>query len=171
VMRVVVGDLASRPADAIVRPATTRLEPTTPAIGRLDAAGGPEYLRHLTLQKELAVGAAVVTGGGGEIPAEFLIHAVISSATEPVSRGSVARAWLSTLQRAREWGFAHLTTPPLGTGAGNLALEAVADIMVGVFTAHLQQTDAPLDITFVVETDEDRGVFAAAVRRQSAELS
>ena len=174
-MRVVVDDLALLPSDAIVRPATARLDATTPVVRRLEQIGGAEFLRHLALQKDLAVGAAVVTGGGGDLAAEFVIHAVIRSETEPISHGSVARAWLSTLQRAREWGFTHLTVPPLGTGAGNLPLEDAAKIMVSVLAAHLggggAQSDLPLDVSFVVETDEDRGVFEAALRRQAAGMS
>jgi len=194
VTRVVVDDLALLPSDAIVRPATARLDPTTPAVRRLEQIGGVEFLRHLTLQKDLAVGAAVVTGGGGDLAAEFIIHAVIRSETEPVSHGSVARAWLSALQRAREWGFTRLTVPPIGTGAGNLPLEDAAEIMVSVLAAHLSgagggggggggggtgeasgggggQSDSSLDVSFVVETDEDREVFEAALRRQAAGMS
>jgi O-acetyl-ADP-ribose deacetylase (regulator of RNase III) len=171
VIHVAVDDLAFRPSDAIVRPATARLDPTTPMVRRLEEIGGTEFQRHLTLHKDLAVGAAVVTGGGGALAAEFVIHAVIQSEQEPVSHGAVARAWLSTLQRAREWGFARLTVPPLGTGAGNLSLEDAAEIMVGVLTAQLGQTDFPLDVCFVVESDAERAVFESAVRRQAAELS
>ena len=40
-IRVVVDDLGFFPADAIVRPATTQLEPTTPALRRLEQMGGP----------------------------------------------------------------------------------------------------------------------------------
>src|SRR5439155_867495 len=103
VIRVAVDDLAFLETDAIVRPATARLDPTTPAVRRLERAGGPEFLGQLQLQKDLAVGAAVVTGGGGDLPADFIIHAVIQSDTEPVTRQTVARAWQSALERAREW--------------------------------------------------------------------
>ncbi len=39
-IRVVVDDLTFLSADAIVRPATTRLDPTTPAVRRLETVGG-----------------------------------------------------------------------------------------------------------------------------------
>src|SRR5207249_1889077 len=91
--------LAFLASDAIVRPATTRLDPTTPAVRRLEQVGGAEFTGHMRIQKELAVGAAVVTAGGGDLPAEFVIHAVIRSDTEPVTRDGVARAgslgWLA----------------------------------------------------------------------------
>ena len=108
-MRVVVDDLAFFPTDAIVRPATTQLEPTTAALRRLEQMGGPEFLRHLELHTELDVGAAVVTAAGGDLPAEFLIHAIILSQHEAISHRGVSRAW-------RNW-----PCTPFGffTGSGN----------------------------------------------------
>jgi O-acetyl-ADP-ribose deacetylase (regulator of RNase III) len=168
VIRVVVDDLAFLETDAIVRPATARLDPTTPAVRRLEQAGGPEFLNRLRLQKELAVGAAVVTGGGGELPAEFVIHAVIQSDTEPITRYGVARAWLSALERAREWEFARLTVPPLGTGAGNLSVEDAAAVMADVLHAQEGSASFPSDVCIVVETAADREAFEAALRRGDA---
>ena len=164
-IRVVVDDLAFLPTDAIVRPATARLDPTTPAVRRLERAGGVEFLNRLRVQKDLAVGAAVVTGGGGDLPAEFVIHAVIQSDTEPVTRSTVARAWLSALERARELEFARVTVPPLGIGAGNLTVEDAAAVMAGVLKSHAGSAPFPSDICIVVETAADRDAFEAALRR------
>lgn len=170
-IRVVVDDLAFLPTDAIVRPATARLDPTTPAVRRLETVGGSEFLRRLRLEKDLAVGAAVVTGGGGDLPAEFVIHAVIQSDTEPITRETVARAWLSALERAREWEFARLTVPPIGTGAGNLSLEDAAAIMVGVAQLHTGRGPFPSEVCIVVETGEDRETFEAVLRAGQAAAS
>ncbi|HVH69420.1 MAG TPA: macro domain-containing protein [Gemmatimonadales bacterium] len=167
-IRVVVEDLALLPAAAVVRPATTRLDPTTPAVRRLETVGGTEFTGRLRLQKELAVGAAVVTAGGGDLSAEFVIHAVIQSDTEPVTRDGVARAWRSALQQAREWEFTSLTVPPIGTGAGNLSIEDAAGIMVPILKYHLGSEDFPTDVAIVVETPEDRDTFEAALRRSGA---
>src|SRR5882672_2397006 len=168
VIRVVVDDIAFLAAAALVRPATTRLDPTTSALRRLETVGGAEFTRGLQVQKELAVGAAVVTVGGGDLPAEFVIHAVIQSATEPVTRDGVARAWRSTLEQAREWEFASLTVPPIGTGAGNLSIEDAADIMVPILKTHLGNAAFPASVSIVVETPEERDAFEAVLRRSGA---
>jgi O-acetyl-ADP-ribose deacetylase (regulator of RNase III) len=168
VIRVVVDDLAFLASDAIVRPATDRLDPTTPAVRRLETVGGTEFVSRLRVQKELAVGAAVVTAGGGGLPAEFVIHAVIQSDTEPVTRGGVARAWQSVLEQAQAWEFASLTVPPIGIGAGNLSVEDAAAIMVQVLKAHLGSASFPANVSFVVETPADREAFEAALRRSGA---
>ena len=164
-IRVVVDDLASFAADAVVRPATTRLDPTAAALRRLEILGGEEFQNRIRLSRELAVGGAVVTAAGGDLPAEFVIHAIIRSETEPVTRGSVARAWLSTLHQAQEWEFVHLSAPPLGTGAGNLTLEDSAEIMATVLHAHRGGAQFPADVSFVVERPEDQQVFEAALQR------
>jgi O-acetyl-ADP-ribose deacetylase (regulator of RNase III) len=168
VIRVVVDDLASLPADALVRPATTSLDPTAAALRRVETMGGAEFQSRRRLTRDLAVGAAVVTAAGGDLSAEFVIHAVIRSETEPVTRGSVARAWLSALHQAQEWEFTHLSVPPLGTGAGNLPLEDAAEIMATVLHAHLGNARFPADVSFVVETPEEREVFEAVLRRNAA---
>jgi O-acetyl-ADP-ribose deacetylase len=170
VIRVVVDDLAFLPADAIVRPATAELEPTTPALRRLEQMGGPEFLRQIRVQIELAVGAAVVTAAGGDLPAEFVIHAVIQSRDEPVTRRGVARAWRSALERAREWGFARLTVPPLGIGAGNLSLEIAAEVLLGELL-DVPPATVPADVAIVVETEDQREVFEGVLRRMQARLS
>ncbi len=170
-IRAVVDDLAFLAADALVRPATTRLDSTTPVVRRLETVGGAEFSSRMQIQKELAVGAAVVTASGGDLAAEFVIHAVIQSDTEPVTRDGVARAWRSVLQRAQEWEFANLTTPPLGTGAGNLSLEDAADIMVQILTAHRGTAAFPADVAIVVERPEDRAAVEAVLRRRGAAAS
>lgn len=167
-IRVVVDDVGFLAADAIVRPATTRLDPTAAALRRLETMGGPEFHDRLRLTRELPVGAAVVTAAGGDLPAEFVIHAVIRSETEPVSRGSVTRAWRAALQQAQEWQFAHLSVPPIGTGAGNLPIDDAAEIMATVLQAHLETSAFPADVSFVVETPEEHKVFEAALRRAAA---
>jgi len=165
VIRVVVYDLASFAADALVRPATTRLDPTAAALRRLEVVGGEEFQNRIRLNRELAVGAAVVTAAGGDLPAEFVIHAVIRSETEPVTRGSIARAWLSALNQAQGWQFPHVSAPPLGTGAGNLTLEDSAEVMATVLYAHKGGAQFPADVSFVVERPEDQQVFEAALQR------
>ena len=169
-IQVLVDDLAFLASDAVVRPVTSRLDATTPAVRRLETVGGPGFVDRLHVHKELGIGSAVVTGGGA-LPAEFVIHAVIRSETEPVSKEGVRQAWMSALRRAQEWEFARVTAPPLGIGAGNLAVEDAAEIMTTVLRAHQTQAAFPADVSFVVETPEDREVFEAALKRSAASLS
>jgi O-acetyl-ADP-ribose deacetylase (regulator of RNase III) len=164
VIRVVVDDIAFVPADAVIRPATATLEPTSSALRHLEQVGGPSLQRQSQVQQSLAVGAAVVTGGG-ELPTEFVIHAVIRSVTEAISPAGIRRALTSALQRAVDWHFARVTLPPLGTGAGNLSVEDAAQVMVEVLGRHLAVASYPSDVTIVVESEQDKQVFDGLLRR------
>jgi O-acetyl-ADP-ribose deacetylase (regulator of RNase III) len=163
VIRVVVDDLAFVVADAIVRPATALLEPTTPTLRRLEQVGGRRFWSQLEAERELAVGSAVVTGGG-DLTAELVIHAIIQSAAEPVTRDSVRRALTAALQRAADWHLAHVAIPPLGIGAGNLSLEDAAQTMATVLAGTPGGTGYPQDVTVVVDSDEERRVFETSLR-------
>jgi O-acetyl-ADP-ribose deacetylase (regulator of RNase III) len=164
VIRVVVDDLAFVSADAIVRPANTLLEPTTAALRRLEQIGGAAFWAQLRPERELAVGSAVVTAAG-DLGVELVVHAIIRSATEPVSRDTVRRALTAALQRAADWQLAHLATPVLGTGAGNLSLEDAADVMGAVLAALPGPEGFPSDVTIVVETEEERVVVESNLRK------
>lgn len=161
---VVVDDIAFVEADAVVRPATDRLEPTSAALRHLEQIGGPAFWEQLKVRESLAVGAAVVTAAGG-LPTEFVIHAIIRSVTEPVSELTVRRALTSALQRAVDWQLARVTIPPLGTGAGNLSLEDAAAVMVDVISRHTAVSEYPSEVYIVVDKEEDKRIFDALLRR------
>jgi O-acetyl-ADP-ribose deacetylase len=151
-IEVRVEDLAFFEGNAIIRPSTATLDATTPLLRKLELAGGASLLKQLRVAEPLPVGAAVVTGAG-DLPVELLVHAVVSSPTERVSRDGVRRAFRSALQRAREWQLAHVAVPPLGLGAGNLALDDSASLMAAELLHH--RAEFPRHITVVAETDDE----------------
>lgn len=162
-IRVVVDDLAFVEADALVRPATATLESVSPALRRLDEVGGPAFWKQLRVPTRLAVGAAVVTGGG-DLASEFVIHAVVASDEEPVTPTGIRRAITSVLQRAADWELERLTMPLLGTGPGNLPFEDAARILVDMLTRDLPRATYPSDVCIVVDTDEERELVDAFIR-------
>ena len=163
-IRVVVADLARCPADAVVRPTCSRYDALTPT---LDAA----VRTSLRVTEGLALGAAVVTAGGAGLAAEFVIHAVIRQDPGAAPTAElVARAWRAALQQAAGWQFAHVAAPPIGAdgGTGALPLADAADILVTVLGHHRARSDFPAEVSFVVDTADDRDLFEAAVRRAAA---
>lgn len=160
-IEVRLGELAQIPTPGMLRPVTAEWLAVTPAMRRLEVAAGEEVERQCRAMGELPVGSAIVTGGGG-LPAELLIHAVVRSATEPVTEAGVSRALLAGLRRADEWGIEALTLPPLGTGAGNLDAEVAADVMVPILEEWLRSDRQPRRIVIVVESEYERDAFARA---------
>ncbi len=125
---------------------------------------GLPLLRWSPRRRRSAIGAAVVTDGG-DLPVNYVIHAVIRSHDEQVSLHGVERALTSALQRAADWQLNRLVMPPLGTGAGNLKLEDVARVTTNVLETHLKTQTFPSDVTIVVSTDDEKEVFDVWLKR------
>ncbi|MDB4905658.1 MAG: Appr-p processing domain protein [Gemmatimonadetes bacterium] len=160
-----VDDLAFFEGDAIVRPTNDELRATTPVMRRLEIAGGSSLLDRLQLTEPLPVGAGVATGAG-ELGVELLIHGVVQSSTERATRDGVRRALTSCLQRTVDFAVEAVAIAPFGLGAGNLAPEESADVMVPVISQHLQRASYPRVVTIILETDDEQDAFSAALRRE-----
>jgi O-acetyl-ADP-ribose deacetylase (regulator of RNase III) len=166
VIEVRVEDLAFYSGDAIIRPATATLGATTPLLRRLELAGGKKLLDQLVVSEPLAVGSAVVTGAG-ELPVELLVHAIVSSATERVTRDGVRRAFRSALERASAWQIANVAVPPLGLGAGNLDIDESALVMADELARHSAMATFPKCITLVAETADEAQSLESALARST----
>ncbi len=162
-----VEDLAFYLGSAVIRPATDTLGATTPLLRRFELAGGSALLDLLKVAEPLPVGSAVVTGAG-ELPVELLVHAIVTSPTERVTREGVRRAFRSALQRTREWQLADVAIPPLGLGAGNLEIEESAELMTVELRAHGRMSDFPRNVTFIAETPDEASALEHAVSRSAA---
>lgn len=150
-IEVRVDDLAFYEGDAIVRPVNAMLQATTPVMRRLEQAAGPDLPAIVRLTQPLPVGAAVVTGAG-ELPVELLIHGVVSSPEEPVTRATVRLALMSALQRAIAFEIREVALAPFGLGAGNLDIDDSADVMIDVLVEHMRRSPFPASVVIVAET-------------------
>lgn len=159
---VIIDDLAFVAADAIARPVNAELRAFTPVIRRLEMAAGDALQRHLKVLHALEVGAAVVTPAGN-VPAELMIHGVVTTDTEPVTREGVRRATASAMQRAHDFGVETLAIAPFGLGAGNLEVEDAAREMVTALHAHAARSARPARVIVVVESDWEAECFQAAL--------
>lgn len=162
-----VEDLAFFEGDAIIRPATAMLGATTPLLRRLELAGGARLMDQLAPSEPLAVGSAVVTGAG-DLPVDLMVHAIISSPTESVSRDGVRRAFRSALERAHAWRIAAVAIPPFGLGAGNLDIETSAEVMADELSRHCRPGTFPMRVTIVAETEDEAAVLDFAISRWAA---
>jgi O-acetyl-ADP-ribose deacetylase (regulator of RNase III) len=166
-IEVRVEDLAFYSGNAVIRPATATLGATTPLLRRFELAGGATLLGQLTVVDPLPVGSAIVTGAG-DLPVELLVHAIVASPTERVTRDGVRRAFRSALQRTREWQLADVAVAPLGLGAGNLEIEESAQVMADELRAHQRTSEFPRRVTIVAETADEASALQHAVARGGA---
>lgn len=166
-IEVRVEDLAFYAGHAVIRPATATLGATTPLLRRFELAGGAALRQQLVVADALPVGSAVVTGAG-DLPVELLVHAIVTSPTERVTREGVRRAFRSALQRTREWQLADVAVAPLGLGAGNLDIEESAELMAAELRTHVRTSDFPRRVTLVAETPDEASALEHAVSRSAA---
>ena len=158
-----VDDLAFYDGEAIARPVNAALGATTPVMRRLEQAAGSSFVAQLKLTDELPVGAAVVTGSG-DLPVELMIHGVVSSDEEPVTRATVRLALMSALQRAVAFQIRDLAIAPFGLGAGNLDIEESADVMLDVLTEHMRRAQFPASVVIIAETAFEEQVIRSRLR-------
>ena len=166
-IEVRVDDLAFFQGSALVRPVNAELGATTSLLRRLEIAAGPTLAKQLRVQEPMPVGAAVVTGAG-DLPVELIVHAVVCSKTEPVSRSSVQRAFTTALQRTVDWQLENVGVAPFGLGAGNLDIEESAEIMAEVIARHATRANYPTHICFIAETAEEERALTRALQRTRA---
>jgi len=158
-IHVVVGDLASVPADAVVRPATTWLEPLTAALRRLDDAAGPRFQEQRRPSRELPTGSAVVTGAG-DLAAEFVVHVVLGATEEDVVADAVRRATEAACWQCTQWQIQTLAAavPPGDTLA----------TMAGALRSHMQNATHPANVLFVVATAAEAETLKARLGQGDA---
>ena len=159
---VIVDDLASIEADAVLRPADESLGPVSPAVARLDESAGPRFAEQRRLTTPLKAGAAVVTGSG-DLRAPLVLHVVIRDADAGVGREIVRRALVSAWQRATDWELKTIASPLVG--AGELSLEEAATLLAETFPT--LESGCPSALHIVVERDAERELVEAIVRRSA----
>jgi len=160
VIRAVAGELASVAADAVARPATTHLEPLTPALRRLDDAAGPRFVQGRTVRRELGVGSAVVTGGG-DLAAEFVVHLVLGPAEDAVTTDTLRRALEAALFQCVQWQIGTLACPV--PAAGNLAADGALTVLLEVLRAHMRVAAHPANVLVVTGTTAEADLVNARI--------
>jgi O-acetyl-ADP-ribose deacetylase len=158
VIRIVHGELAEAAMDAVLQPVTAEWTAVTHAVRRVEIAAGEGPAEQCRRLGELPVGSAVITQAGG-LPAQFLIHAIVRSADEPVTVSGVRRAMQNGLRRLAEWGIERVAMAPLGTGAGNLDADEAASVMMPLLIEKIQAGGPPSEVEIYVDSEYEKDVF------------
>jgi O-acetyl-ADP-ribose deacetylase (regulator of RNase III) len=162
VIQVIVDDLASTKADAVLRPADHSLGPASAAMARLDERGGPRFADQCRVSSSLEAGSAVVTGSG-DLAAPFVLHVIIRDPEIRTGREVVRRALVSAWQRATDWELDTIAAPLVGADSGELSLEEAATLLAETFPA--APNGCPTALHIIVDRDADRVLVESIVRR------
>ncbi len=158
------GDITEYEVDAIVNAANNQLSMGAGVAGAIKRKGGTIIEEDALRQGPIEVGDVVVTTGGN-LPANYVIHAAVMGPDLRSSADMVRRATLTTLRRAEELRLQSLAFPAFGTGVGRMAPRESADAMVGAFRAHFAQAagSSLRRIHLVLFQDETYQAFSASL--------
>lgn len=162
-IEVRIGDVGEMGTEAVLRPVSSDWAPVTPAMRRLEAAAGADMTERCRRLGELPVGSAVITPGGN-LAADFLVHAIVRSYDQPVTPAIVARALLNGLRRLEEWAMSSVAMPVFGTGAGNLDADEAADAMLPVLLEFLRSAKSLARVVVAAESEYEREAFERRLR-------
>ena len=148
-IEIVQGDITDQDVDAIVNAANDHLWMGAGTAGAIVRAGGREIEDEAIRQGPIAVGEAVVTGGG-QLTARHVIHAAAMGQNLMTSGQYIRESTENALLRAEELGLGSVAFPALGTGVGGWPLSDAADIMIGVVRQRSGQTRSVGLVRFVL---------------------
>lgn len=163
-IEVRVGELASSPAGAVVRPVATDFSAVTPAMRRFDDVAGPAVIEQCARLGDLPLGSAAITAAG-KLPAGFIVHVAVRSPTDNPTSAIVRNGLRNALRRLTEWDVESVALVPLGTGAGNLDAEESAAAMLPLLTEYERERGRPLAMSVLVEDPYQKAAFEAELAR------
>lgn len=165
-VKVVVGDITSKPVDVIVNAANSKLIGGGGVDGAIHRVGGPIILEEC--QKVLAMrypeglptGEAVATTAG-DLPSKWVIHTVGPVFGNCAGReGELLRAsYWSSLALARELGATSIAFPSISCGIYGYPREAAAEIVSQTLTSIKSSVPGIREVRLVFFRDEDAFVF------------
>src|ERR671919_2015083 len=116
-LEVVQGDITACTVDAIVNAANNHLWMGAGVAGAIKRQGGQVIEDEAVRQGPIAIGEAVVTGGGS-LKARYVIHAAAMGQDLVTNADFIRQATIHSLQHAIDLGLASIALPALGTGVG-----------------------------------------------------
>ena len=163
-IELIVGDITTVRADAIVNAANSALAGGGGVDGAIHAAGGPSIMEE-TRQRYggCATGDAVISEAG-LLQARYVIHTVAPRYRgDPRDAELLRSAYASSLRLAKEHGLKSIAFPSLGTGAYRYPVNEAAPIALDTVQRHLCEETTLERVTFVLFKESDREVYAAAL--------
>ena len=158
-LKMMRADITTVDADAIVNSANNDLVMGGGVSGAIRRVAGQAVQDECHKIGTVPLGTAVVTSGG-LLKAQWIIHAAVNPLGMWADAKSVRNATKAVLKRADEKQVKRLAIPALGTGAGALAVERCADILIEEVVKHCEADQTPLEeVMFVLYDEKPFAIF------------
>ena len=159
-IRLVEGNLALLDVEAVVNAANKNLILGGGVAGAIKKFGGPSIQEECNKIGPIAVGEAVITGGG-DLKAKHVIHAVGPVYGEGNEDEKLTSAALNSLKIANAKKIKNIAFPAISTGIFMFPLQRCSEIMIKVAIEFLKDKENknPEEIIFCLYGQEAYSVF------------
>jgi O-acetyl-ADP-ribose deacetylase (regulator of RNase III) len=155
---IVEGNIVLLDVEAVVNAANSRLKLGGGVAGAIRTYGGPSIQKECDRLAPIAVGQAVITGGGN-LKAKYVIHAVGPVNGEGDESAKLTRATWSSLEIAREKKIQSIAFPAISTGIFGFPIRECSEIMLRTAMDFLREDEWPREIVFCLYGQEPFSVF------------
>jgi O-acetyl-ADP-ribose deacetylase (regulator of RNase III) len=162
---VLKGDITELDTQAVVNAANDQLILGGGVAGAIRNKGGPSIQEQCDRVGGTTVGQAVVTGGG-DLKAEYVIHAVGPRQGEGDEDDKLAAATVNSLKRAEEHQVESVAFPAVSTGVFGFPVDRAAQVMIGAAKDYLAGGSEIKRVVFCLFDQESYDLFAAELGRQ-----
>lgn len=164
---VILGDITTVEADAIVNAANTSLLGGGGVDGAIHRAAGPELLAECRTLRGCETGKAKITKGY-RLPAKYVIHTPGPIWGEGQEEELLKSCYRSCLQLAAEYGCRRVAFPSVSTGVYRFPLEKAAPIAVGEILSFLQNNPLLEEVVMVCHDPVTKEAYDAALNELTA---
>ena len=159
------GDITEMETDAIVNAANKDLVLGAGVAGAIRTKGGPAIQEECNHIGGAPVGGAAITTGGN-LKANYVIHAVGPRMGEGDEDRKLADATRNSLNLAKEKGLTSIAFPAISTGIFGFPKDRCARIMLGTVVEALEQEETSLkEVIFCLWGEESLEVFEEAAKK------
>ena len=158
-LEITQGDITEMDTRAIVNAANAALVLGAGVAGAIRNKGGPSIQAECDRLGGTYVGGAVITGGGN-LKADYVIHAVGPRMGEGDEDRKLADATLNSLKRADENGLDSIAFPAISTGIFGFPVDRAASVMLGTAADYLAGETGLKRVVFCLFGQDSFDVFA-----------
>lgn len=163
-LKLVEGNIVALKVDAIVNAANKSLILGGGVAGAIRNFGGPGIQEECNAIGPIEVGEAVITGGGN-LNADYVIHAVGPVYGEGDEDIKLANATLNSLKIAQKRKIKSIAFPAISTGIFHFPIKRCAEIMIKVTMDFLRENKVPQEIILCLYGERAYSIFQGTFER------
>ena len=165
-LKLVEGNIVALHVDAIVNAANKSLILGGGVAGAIRNFGGPSIQEECNAIGPIEVGEAVITSGGN-LKAEYVIHAVGPVYGEGDEDIKLANATLNSLKIAQKKKIKSIAFPAISTGIFHFPIKRCAEIMIKVAKDFLKTNTHPQEIILCLYGERAYSIFQGTYERMT----